>query len=160
MRDIVFRSHSLALVALAAGGMLAASVLRAEPPERGHYGRYEHFDRRFDHNRAYPGRGYVVGALPRERVELVRGRDHFFYSGGVWYAPRGPGFVVVGAPIGVFVPVLPPFYTRVWGGGLPYYYADDTYYVYRGPQGYEVVDPPDERAATTQAPPSDQLFIY
>ncbi len=33
-----------------------------------------------------------------------------------------------GAPIGAFVSVLPPYYSTVWFGGVPYYYADDTYY--------------------------------
>ncbi len=42
------------------------------------------------------------------RVVINRGRDRFFYSGGSWYAPRGGVYVVVGAPLGVFVPVLPP----------------------------------------------------
>jgi hypothetical protein len=156
----MLRKGTWAAVAVAVCGTLAASTLLAQPPERGRYGRYDHYDARFNHNHYYPGRGYYVGGLPRERFEVVRGPNHFFFYGGVWYAPRGPGFVVIGAPIGVFVPVLPPFYTTVWVGGLPYYYADDAYYLYRGPQGYEVVDPPDERAATTQAPASDNLFIY
>jgi hypothetical protein len=26
------------------------------------------------------------------------------------------------------VPVLPPAYTTVWASGVPYYYANDTYY--------------------------------
>jgi hypothetical protein len=160
MRYATIRPSVLAAAAIAVCGMLATSTLLAQPPERGRYGRYDHYDGRFNHNHVYPGRGYFIGALPRERFEVVRGPNRFFYSGGVWYAPRGAGFVVVGAPIGVFVPVLPPFYTTVWVAGAPYYYADDTYYTYRGPQGYEVVDPPDEQAATTQAPVSDNIFIY
>ena len=65
------------------------------------------------------------------------------------------------APVGVFVPVLPPFYTTVWVGGFPYYYANDTYYAWRDAQnGYEVVDPPADPSVSTQAPPSDELFIY
>jgi hypothetical protein len=149
-----------AAFALAVSAVLASSTLKAEPPERGHYGHYDHYDARFNHNHVYPGRGYFVGGLPRERIEVVRGPNHFFYAGGVWYAPRGAGFVVVGAPIGVFVPVLPPYYTTVWVGGVPYYYADDTYYTYRGPQGYEVVEPPNEETASTQPPVSDNVFIY
>jgi len=81
-------------------------------------------------------------------------------------APRGPGFVVVGAPVGVFVPVLPAYYTTVWVGGFPYYYANDTYYTWDAAQsGYEVVAPPNDQGATTQAPvppppQGDQLYIY
>ena len=44
-------------------------------------------------------------------------------------------FVVVGPPIGVFVPVLPAYYTTVWVGGYPYYYANDTYYTWDPQQG-------------------------
>ena len=78
----------------------------------------------------------------------------------------GPSFVIMAAPIGVFVPVLPPFYTTVWVSGLPYYYANDTYYVWRdGEDGYEVVEPPNDQGASTQpppgaAPPGEDLYIY
>jgi hypothetical protein len=103
----------------------------------------------------------LVRALPARPVVIERPGGRFFYSGGVWYAPRGPSFVVVGAPIGAFVPLLPPFYTTVWVGGFPYYYANDTYYVWRdAANGYEVVEPPGTQGASTEAPPSDELFIY
>jgi len=76
--------------------------------------------------------------------------------------------------VGVYVPVLPAFYTTVWFGGIPYYYANDTYYQWVPDQNqYEVVAPPgDENAAQVQPPPvdgsggpavgplSDDLFIY
>jgi hypothetical protein len=52
----------------------------------------------------------------------------------------------------VFVPVLPPFYTTVWFGGVPYYYSNQTYYVYGGPQGYEVVQPPGDPDSAVQGP--------
>jgi hypothetical protein len=39
------------------------------------------------------------------------------------------------------VPVLPPAYTTVWASGVPYYYANDTYYVATA-GGYAVVQPP------------------
>jgi len=44
-------------------------------------------------------------------------------------------------PLGVIVPALPPGYTVVYYGGVPYYYANDIYYVQQ-PTGYEVVAPP------------------
>jgi len=84
-------------------------------------------------------------------------RDRF-YVGGVWYARRPGGFIVVGPPIGVFVPVLPAFYTTVWIGGFPYYYANDTYYEWSDVQrSYEVVEPPvgAEEVAPDGAPPPD-----
>jgi hypothetical protein len=126
----------------------------------------QHFDARYSHNHYYPDRGGVVRGLPTGAVAFNRPGGQFFYSGGVWYAPRGPNFVIVGAPFGVFVPVLPPFYTTLWIGGFPYYYANDTYYTWDASQnGYEVVAPPNDQGATTDAPQppppqGDQMYIY
>jgi hypothetical protein len=113
----------------------------------------EHYDARFSHNHYYANRGVFVGSVPVGGAWVTaRAGGRFYYSGGVWYAARGPGFVVVGPPLGVFVPVLPPFYTTVWFAGVPYYYANDTYYEYRADQGYEVVDPPTDPGAAVQGP--------
>ncbi len=127
------------------------------------HGRDEHLDARFAHNHYYPARGYSVRELPRGYVPVNHFHDRYFYSGGVWYAPRGPRFVVVAPPFGAFVPILPQFYTTVWFGGIPYYYANDSYYVWRdSSQQYEVVAPPDGSGdtASTEAPPTDDVFIY
>ena len=153
--------------AIAIAFALAAGTAEADPHwDRGPRGG-DHFDGRYAHNHYYPGRGYWVGAPPAGAVVVSHYNEHFYYSGGVWYAPRGPRFVVVGPPIGVFVPVLPPFYTTVWVGGFPYYYANDTYYAWRdGQQQYEVVDPPGgdtSGVVSTQAPAStasNDVFIY
>jgi hypothetical protein len=140
---------------------LSATAVRADEPGRHGGARAEHFDARYSHNQYYPDRGGFVRAVPGRPFIVSRPGGRFFYSGGVWYAPRGPSFVVVAAPVGAFVPVLPPFYTTLWVGGLPYYYSNDSYYVWRdGQSGYEVVDPPNDQGASTQAPPSDDLFIY
>jgi len=126
---------------------------------------FNHYDARFSHNHYYPDRGHVFRDLPRDRFIDNGPRGRFWYSGGVWYSYGPGGYVVVGAPIGAFVPVLPPFYTTVWAAGVPYYYANDTYYEWRQTDGqYEVVPPPDEQAASTNAPPppagTDDLYIY
>lgn len=140
--------------------MLGFAAARAGAEPRGPAG--PHLDARYGHNHYYPGRGFVIGARPRGGV-MVGGR--YWYAGGVWYAPYGPRWVVVGPPIGFFAPVLPPFYTTLWFGGVPYYYANDTYYVYRGPaQGYEVVAPPP--TAADNVPPdaapaaASEFYIY
>lgn len=149
-----------------AGGILAACVLAGAAqaqPRHEHYEHYEHMDGRYAHNHYYPSRGYVAPVLPRGYITVNHFHDHFYYSGGIWYRPYGARFVVVAPPVGVFVPVLPPFYTTVWFGGIPYYYANDSYYVWRASDNqYEVVAPPDGSgdSASTQAPPSDDLFIY
>src|ERR1700733_10755610 len=131
--------------AVAVAFALATGVANAEPPRGGPGPRpgFDHMDARFGHNHYYPSRGYAVRDLPRDRIIINGPRGRFFYSGGIWYAPGPSGYVVVGAPIGLFVPVLPPYYTTVWVGGAPYYYANDTYYAWReSDQQYEVVDPP------------------
>jgi hypothetical protein len=150
-------------VCAAAIAALALGTGSVQADEHGRFGggRGEHFDARYSHNHYYPGRGGYARAVPGRPFVVERGGGRFFYSGGVWYAPYGPRFVVVGAPIGVFVPVLPPFYTTLWIGGFPYYYANDTYYAWHDAEnGYEVVEPPNDQGASTQPPPSDDLFIY
>src|SRR5580692_4162534 len=162
------------LTALGLAAALALTVASADQrfdgrgPERGPApGPHQHLDARFAHNHAYLDRGYVVHDLPRDRLVFNRGPNRFFYSGGVWYGWRGGAYVVIGAPVGLFIPVLPPFYSTVWFGGVPYYYANDTYYMWSGQDnGYEVVAPPSDavNAAPDAAPPAPptttQLFIY
>ena len=63
----------------------------------------------------------------------------------------------------MFVPWLPTYFTTVWWNGIPYYYANDTYYVWDEDRNeYEVVAPTDgfDQSATTRAPASNQLFVY
>jgi hypothetical protein len=60
----------------------------------------------------------------------------------------------------VFVPVLPPFYTTLMLGGVPYYYANDAYYVWRAQEHqYEVVDPPQVESATVTPAPAQNVFV-
>lgn len=119
------------------------------------------YDSRWNHDRDYPRRGYVV-ARPPHGARVIHYRDRpYWYAGGVWYSAFGPSFAVVAPPVGVFVNVLPPFYTTVWFGGIPYYYANDTYYAWREPQhAYQVVEPPQGAAATTVSPATQELFVY
>jgi hypothetical protein len=157
-----------ALLTLAAGTAYAGSP----PPrdairvaDRGdHGGPRGHYDNRYNHNHYYPSRGYVVRDLPRSRYVVVdHYRNRYFYSSGVWYAPRGPRFVVVTPPIGLFVPVLPSFYSTVWVGGFPYYYANDVYYAYRPRErAYEVVAPPNDDAVSSgnSASTTNDVFVY
>jgi len=152
---------------------LALATTGAQAQDRDHGGfraggrAPEHIDARYAHNHYYPDRGNYVRALPGHPYVFDRPGGRFYYSGGVWYRPYGASFIVVGAPIGLFVPVLPPFYTTMWIGGVPYYYANDTYYVWsQANSGYEVVEPPNDQGASPDAPQpppqaqGDNLFIY
>jgi hypothetical protein len=118
-------------------------------------------DDRWHHNRYYPPRGDAVKILPRDhRVVPYRGTRYYFH-GGVWYRPSGTRFVVVVPPVGLIVPFLPPFYTTLWVGGLPYYYAAGVYYVWQPEQrAYVVTDPPPESEVTEQPAAPDELFVY
>ena len=61
--------------------------------------------------------------------------------------------------MGVIVPALPPGYTVVYYGSLPYYYANDVYYVQQ-PTGYEVVAPPPVAAAPAPGAPAPAVWYY
>lgn len=125
----------------------------------------QHLDSRYAHNHYYYDRGYTVDAHPGLGYGEFRGPDggRYWVHGGNWYHWDGGRWVVWGAPLGVYVPVLPPYCTTLWWYGIPYYYANETYYVWDGVRGqYQVVAPPEgmEAAQTAQAPESTQLFIY
>jgi hypothetical protein len=114
-------------------------------------------DGRYKHGRYYPPMGTVRPVLPEGYRPYYRGRDRYFFHSGVWYAPRGPGFVVVRPPSGLVISVLPPYYSTVWLGGVPYYYADNVYYTWQPDQnGYAVVDPPENADSPSDAPDPSQ----
>ena len=125
----------------------------------------EVLDSRFHHDRYYPARGALVRTLPQAAVPIRFRETPYYFHGGTWYRPSvGAGFRVVGPPLGVMVPFLPGYYTTVWFGGIPYYYANSVYYQWLPDQReYIVSSPPDEAALSTQAPEAstaDELFIY
>ncbi|MEO8224279.1 MAG: DUF6515 family protein [Gammaproteobacteria bacterium] len=152
-------------VALLMMTLLATLSATASAGRRGSDGdrdRGRVYDQRYGHNRYYPQRGYRVPLAPRDAyVARYRGGS-YYYRGGAWYRPFGRSFVVVAPPIGIEVPLLPPFYTTVWFGGMPYYYADDTYYRWApARRAYVVSEPPSAPdAATTTSPDYSDLFVY
>ena len=122
-------------------------------------GRGQVLDSRYNHGRYYPQAGAVRATLPEGYRPYFHGGNRYYFSGGVWYAPRGPGFVVIAPPAGLVVGVLPPYYSTVWFGGVPYYYADNVYYTWQPDQnGYAVANPPSDPDAPPDAPapPPDQ----
>jgi hypothetical protein len=131
-------------------------------------GRGQVLDSRYNHGRYYPPMGTVRPSLPDGYRPYYRGGNRYYFSGGIWYAPRGPGFVVIAPPVGLAIGALPPYYSTVWFGGVPYYYADNVYYSWQPDQnGYVVTDPPPDADAPSPPPaqpPSDSgqgdLIIY
>jgi hypothetical protein len=147
---------------------LVGTAARAEPREPTE--RHEHIDARHQHNHSYLDRGVVVTAVPRGAYSVRFSGGRYWFHGGVWYRAEGPRFIVIAPPVGILVDVLPPFFTTVTMGGVQYYYANDTYYVFNSSlRGFQVVDPPggvDPNGATAPAPSpppaagGDGVFIY
>ena len=106
-----------------------------------------------------PSRGAMVTSLPRGGVAINHLDHRYWYHGGSWYAPRGPRWIVVAPPFGAYVPFLPGFYSTYWWGGVPYFYANDAYYLWREPRrAYEVVEPPE--GAPAAAPAAEDIYLY
>jgi len=142
--------------ALVAGSILFTFTQWAIAAERG--GPREFRDSRYQHNHNYPVRGSSIAVLPSGRHTVIHGKSRYYFHGGVWYRPKGHHFVVVAPPFGLVVPFLPLYYSTIWVGGIPYYYANEAYYL-QTPGGYKVVEPP--KGDVQQTPPSEgQLFIY
>src|ERR1700723_328217 len=125
-------------------------------------------DNRYNRGHFYPRRGAVVRALPPGyRPYSYRGRRLYYYD-GIWYAPGRRGFTVVRPPIGMYVPVLPRYHSTVWLGGVPYHYADDTFYRWESDTDtYQVVSSPLGADRLADVPPpgpaepaSDSFYAY
>lgn len=87
--------------------------------------------------------GHTIDRFPDRFWKVpYRGQD-YFYSGGYWYRPKGPNYVVVTPPYGVRVNYLPAYAREVWLGGAVFFLVADTYYQYLADsREYVVVDPP------------------
>lgn len=167
--NIWTRLSTAAVLAVALLGTALGQQARGQTPQiasgRPGGGPHQHLDGRFSNNHYYYDRGYSVHRPPGGSVGELHGRDggRYRYHGGDWYRWHSGAWVVWSAPFGVFVPWLPTYFTTVWWNGVPYYYANDTYYVWDDERDeYQVVAPPEgfDRSATTQAPASNQLFVY
>ncbi len=159
MRKFLRHSRLLTLsIALPVTLLAYANIAQADP-FHDHRGGWHDDWRRADVPRFRPGFGVTVDLLPPSPRLVIHGRDRFYFSGGVWYRPVGPRFIVVAPPIGIVIPFLPDYYeTRVISGDT-YYVADGTYYhVAPNGNGYIITAPP---TGTNAAPaPEDKVFVY
>ncbi|AZF07488.1 DUF6515 family protein [Pseudomonas sp. R5-89-07] len=97
--------------------------------------------------------GYVVDRFPDRNYRVpYRGQD-YFYSGGYWYRPQGPRYVVVTPPYGIRVQYLPDYAREVWVGSSLFFLAAGAYYAYESSTAqYVVVQPPTAVPAPQPAP--------
>lgn len=132
-------------------------VRQTQPPIRGNYADMPNRDRRDD--RRWPGRpdghgngwgpgpqyrpGQFVDRFPGQSYRVpYRGGDYFF-SGGYWYRPEGPRYIVVSPPYGIRTRYLPDYAREVWVGGALFFLAAGSYYQWLdSSQEYQVVNPP------------------
>ena len=132
-----------------AGGLVSMGTAYADEHEMRHW----NYDDRHHHAHYYPAFGYRIGVLPPGYLALGFGGRRLFFLAGVWYEPTPAGYVVVRPPVGIITPSLPPDYSTVWVGGVPYYYANDTDYTSQGRAGMSVANPP-AAGTSTEAPPA------
>jgi hypothetical protein len=122
-----------------------------------------HIDGRFGHGHSYYDHGYALRASPQGAYSLHHGGETLSYDRTQWYRRDHGRSIIIGAPFGAFVPFLPWYYSTIWWDGLPYYYANDTYYTWNDQENeYQVIEPPAgiESAASNLAPAIGDLFVY
>ena len=140
---------------------------RDERPQNGYHNQQWQTQHRPDDNR-WPGRpdghgngwgpgpqyrpGHVIDRFPdRDYRVPYRGQD-YFYSGGYWYRPQGPRYIVVQPPRGIRIQYLPDYAREVWIGGSLLFLAAGSYYAYQeATQDYVVVEPPVQQQPQPQA---------
>ncbi|MEP6711474.1 MAG: DUF6515 family protein [Ferruginibacter sp.] len=87
-------------------------------------------------------RNSIVTSFPYGYQTINYGGYGYRYCQGNYYRPYNNSFIVVGAPIGIFINTLPFGYRRIVVRDNPYYYYNGTYYDQRADNNYSVVAPP------------------
>jgi hypothetical protein len=132
---IVAKSHlAEAQMRIAVRARVGARMMRPHRVaiRRAHF-RYAHM----------PRWGTTVAVLPPAAIAVRSGGLIYHFHNGVFYAPRGRGYIVVRPTLGVRVRMLPVGYRTVVLGPRRYYYYYGTFY--KGVDSvneYEVVNPP------------------
>ena len=140
------RSFALAVCSVAALALTAPAfgqhggVVLA----RGGYGGGYHGGYGGGYHGGYGG-GYRGGYYGGYRGGYYGGyRGYYGYRG--WYGgyyPWGWGWGWGGLGLGLYFATLPYYYSTYWYGGIPYYYADNTYFLWDPAVGqYRTVGPP------------------
>lgn len=91
--------------------------------------------------------------LPADYVTMRIADAVYYYAAGAYYRETASGYVVVDAPAGARVKVLPDRYRTIVYDGNIYCYYNRTYYL-KQPDQYVVVTPPPQ--VVTQNPPATE----
>jgi hypothetical protein len=139
-RSLVFAALA---VSLACGPLLAAEAgLRQQPLQPASGSR----------DRAPPD---PAQRRPDTTSITVKG-TRYVVTDGQWYVKRGEDLVAVAPPAGAMVTELPAGYSMRWIGGVPYFYADGVYYVWRErSQRYEIMQNPPAESPPAREPKTD-----
>ena len=87
--------------------------------------------------------GYVIDRFPGRHWQVPYRGQSYYFSGGYWYRPQGPRYIVVQPPYGIRVGYLPDYARQVWIGSSLLFLAAGAYYAYQpATQDYIVVQPP------------------
>jgi hypothetical protein len=105
----------------------------------------------------YAGGGYRGGAYGYHGGHGYAGWHGGYYGWRGGWGCCGWGWGWGGLGLGLYFASLPLYYSTYWYDGVPYYYADNTYYIYDPDvKQYETVAPPaglQTPAAAEGAPP-------
>ena len=100
----------------------------------------------------------AVRTIPRTAVVVKRNGLSYHYYNGLYYRYYGGKYVVVTAPLGVRVKVLPVGYRRIVVLGRPYFYYQGTYYIKVG-SSYKVVEAPNDIMVYELPEEAEQVVI-
>ena len=87
-------------------------------------------------------RGRVYRTLPTDVFSLTLGGGTFFYHFGTYYRHTGDGYVVVEAPVGARIRILPDDCSDFYADGIRYYECGDVYYESVGGEYIVIEGPP------------------
>ena len=87
--------------------------------------------------------GHVQDRFPDRHWQVPYRGQNYYFSGGYWYRPQGPRYIVVQPPYGIRVGFLPDYAREVWFGSTLLFLAAGAYYAYQpATRDYIVVQPP------------------
>ena len=102
----------------------------------------------------------VVRTVPRTAVVVNYGGLRYHYSAGVYYRYYNGRYVVVSAPIGLRVRILPVGYRLIYVGPRAYYYYQGSYYIkVEGTDEYETVEAPTDAVVHTLPEDTEEVEI-